>query len=765
VAEHVVFLTLVHRKLSQRMLKYVLWKPSLYTMKKLLKWLFGLLAGLVLLMVLAIILLPVFFDPNDHKPRIQQLAADSIGRQVVLNGPIEWSVFPWVAINLNDVTIANEAGFKGDHLAEVEQVAVRVKLWPLLKKQIQVGTVELVNPNITLQVAASGKSNWQAVLDQLTAGDETAATIETSSTDLSIEGIRISDGTLHYTDAAAGLQVNMSELAFRSEAISGQSPTAMSLKAALDLPEQAMSGTFNASWQASHLADGQAVVMTFTEVAYDGSMDGVPLRLDSPTGMVLDLGADTLKLNQLQLNYGVMQLTTTVNGERISGDMKLNGQLEIDAFSLAELLAQLGSPLDNQADNRFAGSLNWSLAGDRLQLQNLKASLDDAQLSGSVDLRQLSALKGTFQLTMDQLNLDQYLPAADESAVAETSTTASAPMDLGQLNGELKLGQLQAAGVQMKDITLSIATRGTEIKLEPLQAGFYQGLIRTELQLKPENSTQKLTVTHRMRDFQAGGLLADLIGSEYLTGLGQLQADIAVDEPFSSEPLKTANGSLSWQLTDGDIVGIDVFQIMQQSLSLLNQSDAIKNSDELKTAFGLMDIQADINQGVLTTRTLKIDSPYFNLTGQVKIDLNQQTIKGTIRPMLTNIPEGVLDQRFEKLLNLRIPVSLQGNMLAPGISIDLEKLILESQKAKIDEKKEELKEDLFDALLGSKKDKKQQPASEGEPQAEPEMTDKERKKAEKDQMKRDLLEGLFKSATKKDKDKKEGSDDDNGGGK
>ncbi|MFC3193596.1 AsmA family protein [Marinicella sediminis] len=733
-------------------------------MKKLIKWMLGLVAGLVVLLVLAIILLPVFFDPNDHKPRIQQMAADTIGREVVLNGPIKWSVFPWLAINLKDVSIANESGFKGDHLAQVEQVAVRVKLLPLLSQQIQVGQVELQKPEIRLQVAGSGKSNWQSMLDHLAAEPADSGQQGEGGTSLAIEGIIISEGSLTYVDGGADLQVNMTDLRFTSDAIQAGSPTAMSLASQVALPAQAMQGRLQADWQANHLADEQPVVMTFAELSYEGAMDGVTLSLDSPDGMLLDLGNDQLSLNQLALRYGPMKLVTEVKGENLSQQMKLSGALKMEAFALSELLAQMGSPLDNQAENEFSGALNWVLAGDRLQLKDVQARLDDSQISGSVDITQLSALKGRFELNLDQLNLDQYVPVSDATASTSAATEVASPMDLGQMNGQIKLGSLQAAGVQMKDITLNVSTRGTAIRLEPLQAGFYQGLIRTELQLDPQKTSQKLSVSHRMRDFQAGGLLADLIGSEYLTGLGQLEADITVDEPFSAEPLKTANGSLSYQLRDGDIVGIDVFQIMQQSLSLLNKTDAMNNSDELKTAFGLMDIQADVNQGVLTTRALKIDSPYFNLTGQVSIDLNQQTINGTIRPMLTNIPEGVMDQRFEKLLNLRIPVSLKGELMAPAVSIDLQKLILETQKAKIDEKKEELKEDLFDAILGSDKDKGGESAEASGDEAGQPMTDDERKKAEKDQLKRNLLEGLFKSAKQKDKDKKDQSDDDNGGG-
>ena len=396
-------------------------------------------------------------------------------------------------------------------------------------------------------------------------------------------------------------------------------------------------------------------------------------------------------------------------------------------------------------------------------------NLDDATIKGQFDIKQLSLLKGQFDLNIDQLNLDQYLPNEETSSTSSASNESEA-MDMGQMSGQIKMNKLIAAGVNLEDITLKIRTQGKNLTIEPLQADFYQGLIKTELQLQPDNKTEKLKLTHSMQDFQAGGLLTDLMGTEYLTGLGQLNADVTVDEPFAERPFKTANGSVSYRLSDGDIVGIDVFEIMQKSLSLLNKTDAVKSNAELKTAFGLMEIQADIKQGVLKTNTLKLTSPYFDLKGQVEIDLDLQTIKGTIQPMLTNIPEGVLDENFQKLINVRIPVSLKGSLLAPDVSIDVAKLILATQKDKIDQKKEELKNDLFNKLLGNDKEKDQQqdksanaPENAAANQAEqpPEMTEKQRKRAEKDKLKRDLLEGLFKS--KKDKTEETEETEDGGG--
>jgi len=728
-------------------------------MKKLIKWLFGLVVSLAILLVLAVILLPMVFDPNDHKTEIQNAASDQIGREVLLNGPIEWSVFPWVAINLNDVVIANEKGFKGDSIAQVEQVAVRVKLLPLLSKQIEIGEVKLIKPEINLQVAKSGLSNWQSLL---TASSNEQSSDDSSNTDLEIKGILISQGKLTYTDGSADLQLELTDMSFNSAAIKSGQPTAMSLGGLLSLPAEKLSGQLNAEWQAVNLTSGPGPVFNFSDFSFKGNMDKVPLQLMTDGPMGVDLAADTLQIDRLVMNYSVMSVSTPVKGAQLSGNMALSGQLTIDEFSLAELFKAMGSPLENQANNELSGSGSWSLVGDRFKLDQLKLALDQSKISGDVDIKQLSQLKGQFNFAIDQMNVDDYLPVettvSSEAVVASEQTVA---MDLGQMSGQVKMAHLQLAGVKMSEITLNIKTQGQNLTVEPLQAAFYQGLIKTELKLQPKNTTGKLQITHQMQDFQAGGMLTDLMGTDYLTGLGQLNADIKIDEPFSDRPFKTANGELSYQLTDGDIVGIDVFQIMQKSLSLLNKADVVKKNDELKTAFGLMDIKANVTDGVLKTQTMNITSPYFNLSGEVEIDLDQQTIRGTIKPMLTNIPEGVLDKNFEKLLNIRIPVSLKGNLLEPDVSIDIEKLILESQKAKIDEKKAELKEDLFDALLGSKKDKNKETESttDGEPAVE--LTEKQRKKAEKDQAKRDLLESLL--GGKKDKNKDAPSDDSDGG--
>jgi len=727
-------------------------------MKKLFKWLFGIVITVVLLLVLAVILLPIFFDPNDHKPEIQQAVQNQIGREVSLNGPIGWSVFPWLAIELNDVTVANESGFKGDSLADIKTLSAQVKLMPLLKKDIQVDTVELKNPSFNLMVAQSGQSNWQSIMDHMASDEASSQSDQASSININIEGILISNGQLNYRDAGAGTTLKVSNLNFTSSAITANKPTDMSLSGQLEVVESQLSSDLSAEFVINHLLSEQAMVVDINSLALAGEMDGVPLKFRTQKGGQLDFGQDKLNIPEIDIEYANIRLKTPLTGTQISGQSaSYSGQVTISPFNVAEFLQQLGGGLENQADNRLSATTDWSMQGQVVNLKNINAQLDDSYLTGAVTISDLDRMAGDFSLQLDQINLDQYLP---ESETQGTTNESGGAVDFGYLDGEITVGQLTAMGTSLDNIKLHMTTRGNELSLRPLTADFYQGLLKTELTLAPDKSTDQLVVKHSMQDIQAGEFLTDLMGEAFLSGLGQLQADIRVDQPFSAEPLRSANGRLSYHLSDGDIQGIDVVQMVQQALSLLNKSEAAEANKALETEFGSMDLEAEVMNGVIKTSQLSLQSPYFNLIGDVEVDLVEQSIKGTIQPMLTNIPEGILDSRFERLLNHRIPVSLSGSMLQPSIGIDVKQLLINTQKEKIDAKKEELKQDLLDSLLGKDKKSNDEPAgdtsneqtgdSSAEAEAQPDEAETEEapKEDREDRLKRELLEGLFKKSKK-----------------
>ncbi len=165
----------------------------------------GGLIGLILVVLLAVWL---FVDPNDYRGRIAQAVKNATGRELELPGELKLSVFPWIALELGPASLGNAPGFGNEPFAAVRHVAIRVKLLPLLRKRLQVGRIEIDGLDLRLHRNAQGEGNWQGFGGGTVAapraeprGDRTAALQDVS-------GVVVRDSRVSYEDTVAD-QVNL----------------------------------------------------------------------------------------------------------------------------------------------------------------------------------------------------------------------------------------------------------------------------------------------------------------------------------------------------------------------------------------------------------------------------------------------------------------------------------------------------------------------------------------------------------------------------
>src|ERR1700749_1986038 len=117
--------------------------------------------GLLAVLVVTLVAVWLFVNPNDYKGRIAKAVKDSTGRQLNLPGDIKMSVFPWIALEFGPATLGNPPGFGDEPFAGVHRAALRVKLLPLLHKQLQIGRVTVDGLDLRLKKNAEGKGNWE----------------------------------------------------------------------------------------------------------------------------------------------------------------------------------------------------------------------------------------------------------------------------------------------------------------------------------------------------------------------------------------------------------------------------------------------------------------------------------------------------------------------------------------------------------------------------------------------------------------------------
>src|ERR1700739_2798314 len=119
------------------------------------------IGGLIALIIVVLLGIRLFVDPNDYKDRIARAVRTSTGRELTLSGQIKLAVFPWIALELGPASLGNPPGFSNEPFAAVQHVAARVKLLPLLRKELEIGRIEIDGLDLRLQKNAAGQGNWE----------------------------------------------------------------------------------------------------------------------------------------------------------------------------------------------------------------------------------------------------------------------------------------------------------------------------------------------------------------------------------------------------------------------------------------------------------------------------------------------------------------------------------------------------------------------------------------------------------------------------
>lgn len=168
------------------------------------------------LLVVAALVAPHVIDVNKYRGQIQAQLEQKLGRKVTL-GEMGLGLFP-PSFHVNNVVIGEDPRFGGGRpFAQTQELAISVKLLPLLHKDVQVRSLELVRPQIELVRDAQGKWNF-ATLGQAPAPGATSTPpaapskpspepskpepgkAQPSGTEISLANLSIRDGQVGITD-------------------------------------------------------------------------------------------------------------------------------------------------------------------------------------------------------------------------------------------------------------------------------------------------------------------------------------------------------------------------------------------------------------------------------------------------------------------------------------------------------------------------------------------------------------------------------------
>jgi len=449
---------------------------------KALKWLLIVGGSLVVLLIAALLLIPLFVDVDKYKPEIEKQVSSAVGRPFAIKGPLKLSLFPWAGVALSDLHLGSPPGYAEKDFLSVKSFDVRLKLLPLLSKDIQVQRFVIDGPKIVLEKNKAGHGNWEGwgAPQEKTApqagpppaSKEPMRGLPLKS--LAVGEFAVRNGSVVYVDQSSGARREVTDLNLELKDVS------------LDRP---------------------------IRLAFSAVMEAMPVSVEGqigPVGPEPGKGKIPVDISVKAFNEVSVNLKGQVQDAMTGPQFEL--ALAVDPFSPRKVFASLKAPFpvataDPDALNRVGVRSKIQGSTQQVRLSDGVLDLDESKLAFSATAKDFAKPDLSFDLNLDKINLDRYLPPPPEKGATDAKQDQPAapgktdylPLRTLVLDGKAHVGALTARGVKIQDIDLKTTAHNGLIRIDPLLANLYQGTLAANAALDARQDVPRGNLASRSR--------------------------------------------------------------------------------------------------------------------------------------------------------------------------------------------------------------------------------------------------------------------------
>ena len=656
-------------------------------MKKALK-ITGIVLGiLVLLVILLAVALPFILNPNSFKEDIAKLVKDKTGRELVIQGDIKLSIFPWLGMQIGPAELSNAKGFSSVPFASINETDVHVTFWPLLHREIDVGEVKLDGLNLDLERDVDGHDNWQDISEHLHTPAKPGAE-SGSRIDLSVAGVSVTDSQVRWTDAQKHQQYTISDFTLKLGAFATAQP--LSVESGFDFTgtNPAVQGHVDFSGTAMADLEHRLYSADAAKLDMQASGDAVPggqLKA-SLHWQHLAFNADqgSLAVNGLDAGAYGMDLQLEAQGKDIGKAASFTGSAKLARFSPRDTLKALGHPglaetRDASAFGTAFGSFSFTADAAAAAFSAVDFTLDDSHMTGSAAIKDFKTRALTFDLSLDKLDADRYLPpqqlgTPDKPREETDFDKVGVPLRtlrLLDIQGRLHVGSFTLLNTKATDFVLGLDAQDGLVNIKPFSATFYGGTADGELSIdaREANAEQPIvSETLSLKDVQVAGLAQDLLKSDKFSGQVDLTAALRGQGRLVRELRRTVNGRMTFEIKQGALAGVNVWDAIARAYAH-DQGRSPPPPASPRTEFSDLRGSATINRGVLYDKSFSALLPALAVSGSGKVDLADLTVDYNLKGRVTGKPAVGTD--VSGLKGASLPLHVTGTVGSLTVKPDL----------------------------------------------------------------------------------------------
>jgi AsmA protein len=717
-------------------------------MSRALKILGILVVTLVAVAIFSAIVFVLVFDPNDYKDDISEGVREATGRELVIEGDVGLSLFPWLAIELGRTQLGNAPGFDDTPFASFDSARLSVRLVPLLlRREVVVGTAALDSLRINLQVRKDGTGNWEDFGEAGEAREAEPGTPETEaagpSATIDIASVAVTDAALSYSDASSGDRFELTNLNLASGRIAAGEAVPLDGGFAFRLDPAGLSGEVDIGVVVAF--DSDAATISISDLDIGGRVDGIAevpatFRFAAPA-IQLQTEAQSADLGEINVQLMSVDVLADVEPFSYAGDPQPSATIGIAAFSPRTLMQELAIEMPPTADpdvlDKLIVDAKAKVGANAITLTGLKLVIDDTTFTGELSVPR--SAEGTFELDLagDRIDLARYMaPAGEESGAGESAGgTVEIPVELIRaLNarGNLSIASASLGNILFEKVTLGVNSADGKLRMHPIAADFFDGGYRGDVRIDASGDVPSISVNENIVNVSLEPMMKAMYDVEDVTGtvngtfrLGGRGADMDAIR-------RDLDGSLSIELLDGAWEGTDVWYELRKARALIRGEAAPQAPATPRTQFSSMKASGKVTDGVMRNDDFFAELPFMQVSGKGTVNFVEATVDYTVTGRFLEKPEFVGDVSQDELDDFTkavIPFRVTGPLADPDIQPDVEEMLK-------DRAEEEAKKLIMDKLF---EDDEEPPAEGEEPQEEKDVEDQLKDEAKK--RLRDLLGG------------------------
>ncbi len=616
-------------------------------MKTVLKWVGLAVVCLMVIVIAALLIIPRFIDARHYREPLEKMVSEASGRPFSVGGDVSLSLFPWAGVSFSDLRLGNPAGFAEPDFVTVKAFDVRVKLLPLLSREVHVDRLVVSEPRAFLVKNKDGRVSYEfgskAAADSKPPAPPPAGLPIQS---LAVGEVSIVGGSIALIDHNAGTRHDLSDVNLGLKDVSLERPVQFSLSAAVNRKPVSVHGNFGPV--GSNLGKGQ-----------------VPLELTVEAA-------------------GQLKLLVKGTLENLLAGPRADLAIDVAEFSPRKLMAEFGQSPPATADpktlERLAVKAAVKAGADTVSIRDGSLELDQSKLNFNLTAKEFSKPNLAFSLNLDQIDLDRYLPPPAEvngpGAPSGAPVAAAGPKtDYGPLrklvmDGSVKIGRLVVSKAKLQDVNLKLTARDGVLSIDPFDLKLYQGAAAGKTSVKFKGTQPVTEVALTADNVQANPLLKDLAGKDFIEGSATVRINLSMTGEDPARIKQTLNGTGRLDFADGAIVGVDLANMVRNVKTAF--AGQAPSGPKPRTDFSELTVPFTIQNGVVSTPEAVLRSPLLRLQAAGNADLVRETLDFRVEPKLVGTIKGQGDEKNRA--GVSVPILVSGSFSKPAFRPDLEGL-------------------------------------------------------------------------------------------